>query len=439
MTAEPAREAVVEKLVEGGLGLARDDGKTLFVPYVAPGERIRYEAWREHSRRTEGRLIEVLSASEDRVDTPCPVYGACGGCQLQHLAAAAQLAAKRSIAIETLDRLGGIVFVDPPPIEPAPAPFGYRHRATVHIDWTRDPPAVGFHRFRSHETIDLSACPLLLPALNDALGRVRDALVPRAAGAQPPRAEIVAGDDGRVEVAFGVLPAPRGIERERLLAAAAEWPALRGLYWENEPGVFEILRASGEPLGYTVPDAGGAERRISFDVRAFTQANLAANRSLVEALLAATADVDGARLLDLYGGCGNFSVPLLPRLAAAHLVDSSAPALAHAEGNARAAAPLAPVDVSLGRCEAVLERLVDAGARFDVVLLDPPRSGATGALRSLARLAPPLIVYVSCNVPTLARDLRSLLREGYTLSSIRLFDLYPQTAHIEALAVLHRA
>ncbi len=437
MSGGPAREAVVEKIIEGGIGLARDGERTIFLPLAAPGERVRYEALRERGRRVEGRVLAVVEPSPARVSPPCPVYGECGGCQLQHLGAAAQTETKRRVALETLARLGR---VEPPgatAIVPSPLPFGYRHRATFHLDWRGDRPIAGFHRFRSHETVDIASCPILTDALNGAFRDVRGALLPRVRARRPERLEIAHGDDGRYEVCFGGGAVPRGGEADALAEAARALPGLRALRWAPAAGAAAALHEAGPPLAYRTPDAAGGERTIAFDLHVFTQANLAANRLLIEALIDATASEPPARLLDLHAGCGNLSLPILARAREAHLVDTDARALAHAE---RSAGDLRPrASLTVGRAEEVAARLASAGARFDLVLLDPPRQGAAAVVRPIAAIAPARVLYVSCNVPTLSRDLALFAREGYRLHALRLFDFYPQTSHVEALADLRRA
>ncbi len=437
MTGGAAREAVVEKIIEGGIGLARDGERVVFLPLAAAGERVRYEALRERGRRVEGRVLAVIEPSPARVPPPCPVYGECGGCQLQHLGVPAQTETKRLVALETLARLGRM---EPPgltAIVPSPQPFGYRHRATFHLDWSGERPVAGFHRFRSHQTVDIASCPLLSDALNRAYRDVRGALLPSLRARRPGRVEIAHGEDGRYEVSFGGGTAPRAAEADALVGAARALPSLRALWWEPATGAAAALHDAGPPLAYSVPDAAGDERTISFDLHVFTQANLAANRLLVEALIDATAAEPPTRLLDLHAGCGNLSLPILARAREAHLVDTDARALAHAE---RSAGDLRPrVSLTLGRAEEVAARLAAAGARFDLVLLDPPRQGAAGVVRPLASLAPSRVLYVSCNVPTLARDLALFAREGFRLAALRFFDFYPQTSHVEALADLQRA
>jgi 23S rRNA (uracil1939-C5)-methyltransferase len=430
------REAVVEKIVEGGIGLARVGDRTVFLPLAAAGDRVRFETVRERGTRIEGRIVEVVAPSAARVAPPCSLYGTCGGCQLQHLGADVQLETKRLVALETLARLGRVEPPGPVAIVPSPAPLGYRHRATFHVDWAGARPIAGFHRFRSHQTVDVAACPLLSETLNGAFRIARDALLPLAHAARPERMEIAHGEDGRFEVGFGEGAAPGRPAAEALAAAARALPALRALRWEPAAGAPETLHDAGPPLAYRVPDAAGGDREIAFDLRVFTQANLAANRLLVEAILAAAAAEPPRRVLDLHAGCGNLSLPLLARAEEAHLVDTNGPALAHAERSAGALR--ARASVSLGRAEEVAARLAAAGARFDLVLLDPPRQGAAAVVRPVAALAPPRVLYVSCSLPTLARDLALFARAGYRLAALRLFDFYPQTAHVEALADLRR-
>lgn len=460
MTAPEAREARVEKLIEGGLGLAHDGARTVLLPLAAPGERVLYAAERESRGRVDGQILRVLEPSPHRVDAPCPVYGTCGGCQIQHLAYAAQLEAKVAVARETLARLGGIELEEPLVIAPSPAPFGYRHRATFHIRWEGDRATLGFYRRRSHSVVDLARCPLLSDDANAALAMLRDAVLPACARHRPESADVVVGEDGRAEIALFAKAALASRDAAALARALDSVARLRGIYWSGASGGAATILSRGEPLSYAIPSAAGSMIDVSFDARVFTQANLAMNQRLVAALIEATADLEGARLLDLHAGCGNLSLPLLSLAAHVHLADVNVDALAHAERSAlwrirgaeqnvgsrpaaldanfrRASRGVPTLDLSAAPAATVLDRLISARApRPDVVLLDPPRQGAAELVPSLVALAPPRILYVSCNVPTLARDLANLRRGGYDLASLQLFDMYPQTAHVEALAAL---
>ncbi|MFN0150929.1 MAG: class I SAM-dependent RNA methyltransferase [bacterium] len=439
------RQARVEKIVEGGLGLARDGHATILLPLAAPGDHVEYsQAGTSGKNHAEGQIERVLEASPDRVEPSCDVYGICGGCQLQHLSAPAQIAVKQSVAAETLRRLGGIETPGAIPIEPAPAQFGYRHRATFHIQWKAREPVVGFFRRRSHDVVEIARCPLLSPAANEALTLLREKILPAAAPLAPSRAEVVATDDGRAEIALHVAapPAQRGVAE---LAAAANSAGLRALHWEASPANAATLHERGAPLAYEVPSIDGAATEMTFDARVFTQANFAGNAKLVSAVAGIAVGGAMARLADLHAGCGNFSVPLLWRTEYAHLVDVNARALAHAERAAARDRTRRPgsgpkrIDVSASPAADALARLAATRApRPDLVILDPPRQGAPEIIRPLLAMEPPRILYVSCNVPTLARDLAALVRGGYAIDSLRLFDLYPQTAHVEALAALSR-
>lgn len=440
-----ARTARVEKLVEGGLGLARDGDATILLPLAAPGDLVEYTRTRAPGKKhAEGEIARLLEASPHRVDPACPVYGECGGCQMQHLAPAAQLGAKREVAAETLARLGAIALPDAIPIEPAPAPYGYRHRAKFHVRFGGSRPTVGFFRRRSHEIVEVERCPLLSDAANGALARLRDTILPAAAALRPATAEVVAAEDGRAEILLRVTERPADAAA-RALAAAASAAELRALHWETSPTHAGTIHDAGEPLAYAVPAIDGAGIALDYDARVFTQANLAGNARLVAAVAQIAARGSTARIVDLHAGCGNLSLPLLSRVEHAHLVDVNARALAYAERAAardrarRGGAGPAQLDLSASPAAEALARLAATRApRPDLVILDPPRQGAAELVAPLVALAAPRILYVSCSVPTLARDLARLRRGGYSLDELRLFDLYPQTAHVEGVAALSR-
>ncbi len=381
-------EVTIERMVYGGEGLARHEGRVLFIPYAAPGDRALVEIVEERADFARARIVRLMAASPDRRDPPCPYYGMCGGCQLQHLQYAAQQRAKVEFVRESLGRIGGITWTDALPIV-ASEEFSYRLRAQLKVRVSEGRVEIGYYWPASHEVCPIAECPLLSPELNTALRRLQREAPERFSEIRA--LDLAQGEDGRVAIH------PMG---ER---TTVSWSV----------GAFT----------YT------------FDARTFFQANRFLLADLVRLV---TEGEEGERALDLFCGVGFFTLPLGRRFAEVIGVESDWRAVWFARRNAR--------EHGLRNCRFEHERaetwLVRNGGRLrpvDLVVLDPPRAGLSRTLiRALGRVAPEQITYVSCHPAALARDLTLLLAGGYAISSIVVLDLFPQTFHVETIVKLRR-
>jgi 23S rRNA (uracil1939-C5)-methyltransferase len=378
-------EVEVERLAAGGDGVAHaPDGRVVFVPAAAPGDRARVRVIEEHPKWLRAEIAALDTPGPGRVAPRCALFGRCGGCAWQHLDYAVQLAAKAEILRDALVRIGGLS-PDEVEVEPSP-PYGYRGRARVGV--ARG--VVGFRRLRSHALEPAAACPVLVPPLETALA---------ALAAAPPERdgeiELCAGDDGHVR-AWG----PGGL-----------------LHGEAALAI----------------DAGPA--RIAVSPGVFFQGNARVRAALLDAVVEAAGR--GRRALDLCAGAGFFTFALAERFDEVVAVESSPPAVRDLRRNVEAAGAR-NVRVECAPLERFLAEPRALAA--DAIVLDPPRTGIGAALaRSLAAATGPArVVYVSCAPATLARDLAAMAAEGLRLRAVRGFDLFPQTAHVEAIAVLSR-
>lgn len=429
----------IEKLVHGGKGLAHDGAMAVFVEGVLPGESVRIQLERVKKGYAEGRLLEVVTPSPDRTVAPCPVYGRCGGCQLQHASAAAQLELKRDILKETLVRLGGLTDLDVPPFIASPEVYGYRHRARLAVVTPRGKTAsLAYHEEGSHRLVPIAACPLLAPRLNEAVAHLNRTL----AGSGMMAALIQEVRLG-YSVATGELVMQ--YEAERCTRRQAEgWfervrtglVGLKGQMMIVGRGLQQRRWVDGETV--LIEQVAGLRLRCSD--RSFVQANWRLNETLVETVAAWVFEGGkGAplRVLELYAGIGNFGLPIARGGALVTLVEANPAALADARYNARVN--------HVGRCrfrQGPAEAILDASTpdEYDLVLMDPPRTGLSKeALTGLLRLRPHRLVYLSCDPPTLARDLRAMREAGYRVSRLQGFDMFPQTMHIETLVELTQA
>jgi len=427
----PTVDLVIERLAHGGRGVGRYQGKAVFVPATAPGETVRCRIVHEKRRYAEGELLAVLQPSPLRRLPFCPIASECGGCQWQHLSYAGQLQAKQAIFNDTLVRTAG---VDPERIAPilaAPEEQGYRCRAQVKCRLGTKGLIAGFYRSGTHRIVPFDSCPVLAPELNSVMALLRTALACFSRADRIPQCDLCVDAAGQTIVVIHLLEG--GLDELRQL--------LEPLCVEGRVAFFvqsgrkETLRhLCGAVDQFIHPEADGV-LALGFAPGGFVQVNLEQNKGLVAEALAACRIGGDERVLDLYCGIGNFSLPLARRCRQVVGVEEFAPAIAAAGKNARAHG-LENLQFLAKPAESYVASCSEGA--FDLVLLDPPRTGAYDVAVELLRLKPRRIVYVSCDPATLARDLVPLLHGGYDFEAARPIDMFPQTSHIEAVAVMSR-
>ena len=404
----PVHDVDVDGFTHGGEGVVRLDGKAVFVPGALPDERVRIRVVDDRRRWARAELLAVLTASPLRTTPPCPFVPDCGGCDLQHVTPAGQRELKQRVVREQLERIGALT--DPPVaacLAATPA-TGYRAQARMHADAEG---RLGFHRARSHDVVAVDRCLVL----DDAAQAVRDAV-----GDTTGAVEAVVRGFGEAGVAV-LTPGERGLDLDHVdgvdvLAAGAD-------------GALTALRGDGE---LTVTIAGF---RLAVPAQAFFQSGPEAAASLVDAVLAAVGDVTATTVWDLYAGVGLLSLPLAAAGASVTAVEGDATAAEAARRNA-AHNDLA-VTVHTG---SVQRTVVGAGLDDpDVVVLDPPRTGAgADVIAAVAARDPERVVYVACDPAALARDTRTLVGAGYRLQRATPLDLFPMTHHVEVVAEFGR-
>lgn len=422
-----ARRLIVTtgEMAYGPHAVARSDGKVLFVRGAAPDEEVEVAVREERPRYAYADVLAVRRASPARRAAPCPYLPRCGGCPWQHLDYDAQLRAKQRLVAEHLRRLGGLDVAVAMPL-PSPRQLGYRRRIKLRVA----DGLIGFHAAASHDLVAIDHCLLAEPPVDAAIAALGDLV--RRLGSAVRRLEVAAGGTGgRVVVAGEVegtwIDADDTPCREWLAAHAATIAGLwlRGRAWRRGWGdvSVEAPAGAGPPLRLQVPS--------------FTQVNDDANRLLIDCVVRWAAPRPGLRVLDLYAGAGNLSLPLRRGGAEVTAVEQDRDAAAAARVTA-AAEPGAPLRVLAMAAEVAVRRLVESGERFDVVVLDPPRSGAAACLSWLPALQATRLVYVSCDPTTLARDLRAL-GAAYRVDAVQPIDFFPQTYHVETVVAATRA
>ncbi len=445
--ADPTLLLQIEKLVHGGRGLAHRESLALFVKGVLPGETVRVQLGRIKKGYGEAQLLDVVQPSPDRVAALCPVYGWCGGCRLQHASATAQLELKRAILAETLARIGGLTDVHVPPVTPSPEVYGYRSRARLAVAVpSRGAPSLAYFEEGSHRPVPIAHCPLLAPRLNEAVAYLNQML-----GQMLGRSRAMASQLREIRLGLSVRTAEVVLQyqADRCTRAQADaWFERVRAGFAGVKGQVMIAGRGPQQRRWMEGDATLTEHvgplRLRCSDRSFVQANWKLNETLVETVttwaMEAHPDVPlrvpdaPLRVLELYAGIGNFGLALAREGALVTFVEGNASALGDARYNARVN--------HIGRCrfrsesaEAFLAG--SAPGDYDLVLMDPPRAGLSqDALAGLVHLKAGRILYLSCDPPTVARDLRAMREAGYRVTRLQAFDMFPQTMHIETLVEL---
>jgi len=421
-------ETEVERLSHEGRGIARVAGKTVFIEGALPGELVRMRYTRRHGQYDEGVLLEVLRASPERIAPRCAHAERCGGCSLQHLSSAAQIAHKQAVLLELLEHQADVrpARVLPPLTGEA---WGYRRRARLSVRYVHKRAAllIGFREKHSHYVTDLRRCETLVPAVGTQLAELCELIGGLSCAADIPQIEVAAGDD---EVALLLRHLRPLSEADR--ARLREHAVATGLRLYAQPGAIDSLeRLDGPPapLAYEVDGL-----RLEFLPGDFVQVNAAMNRAVVPLALELLEVGANDRVLDLFCGLGNFTLPLARRAACVVGVEGDAGLVARAAANA--------ARLQLDHARFIAANLFEAGGiaaipseRYTRLLLDPPRSGAAELLDAFDFHGVGRVCYVSCNPVTLARDAAVLVgRHGYRLEAAGVLDMFPHTTHVESIA-----
>lgn len=386
-------ELTIERLVSGGVGLGRFEGIPIFVGRSAPGDRLRVRLVERRPDYGRAEIREILEPGPGRREAPCPHYASCGGCDLQHIEDERQADLKADAVRETLMRLGGIDTEGLVEVVSGES-WAYRLRTQLHVEEAEPLPRIGYRARGSHDLVPVVRCPVLAPELEAALSELPAALATdRLEGAPPVRVDLAAGEG----IADG-------------LPALTSAPVIPGL-----------------PHGEVALAVG--DLKFRFDARCFFQAHRGLLARLVERVVG---EGTGETAVDLYAGVGLFALALARRYERVTAVEGDRVAARYARKNARLNG-LANVKVATMAVESWIPGLQE---EIDRLVVDPPRAGLSRSIRTAIRKKRPRsLTYVSCHTGALARDLRALA-ETYTLESITVIDLFPQTGHVEIVAQL---
>jgi len=427
-------EVDIVDLSHDGRGVARIDGKAVFVSGALSGERVRVRRTGKHRHYDEATVEAIVQPSADRVTPRCAHFGVCGGCALQHLSASAQIAAKQHVLLENLERIGK---VRPATILPAltDEPWGYRRKARLGVKFVdkKGRVLVGFRETNGRYIADIKRCEVLHPAVGERIEAIAALLESLDACRTIPQIEVAAGDD-RVALIFRHLH-PLSDRDTQALAAFGRSHDL-AIYLQ--PGGIDSvapLEPGDAALSFRLP---AFDLEIEFRPLDFIQVNAGMNRRMIEHALALLAPRRGDRALDLFCGLGNFTLPLARSGADVVGVEGEAGLVSRAADNARRNkvenARFYTADLAADQRDTAW-----AKADYDLMLLDPPRSGAAEVLEYLPGKKVRRVVYVSCHPGSLARDAGILVeRHGFDLVSAGVMDMFPHTAHVESIALFER-
>jgi 23S rRNA (uracil1939-C5)-methyltransferase len=433
--AAAAESAEIESLDQEGRGVAHIGGKAVFVDGALPGEQVSFRRTRRQRRHDEAVVTEVLRRSPDRVTPRCVHFGICGGCSLQHLEHGAQLAAKGRVVAEALARIGGIT-----PREwlaPLTGPqFGYRRRARLGCRYVdkKGRVLVGFRERSSPLLAELAGCEVLAAPVGALVAPLAALVGGLELRRQVAQIEVAVGDNATALV-LRILQDPPESDLEQLRAFEAQ----HGVALYLQRGGLDTVRPLSPPavpLRYEMP---GLPAGLEFAPTDFIQVNGVVNRRMVERALELLDPQPADHALDLFCGLGNFSLPLARRTAAVAGVEGDAVLVARARANA-AANGIGNASFHAANLALEAQDASWARASYDLVVLDPPRAGAREILPVATASRPRRLVYVSCHPGSFARDAGILAGQlGYRLAAAGIMDMFPQTSHVETIALFEPA
>ena len=418
----------VDGFSHDGRGIARYKGKTLFVDGALPGETVRVQVLEDKRRFMNARATQVLASSSERCTPACRYFDRCGGCSLQYWSHDGQLAGKEQIVLDQLRRFAGVtpLEVAKPLMSPS---YGYRYRCRFALRWHKGQLQFGLRQKASNAICEIDDCPVLAESLREIPRLLPALLLTLTAREAISHAECFLADNGRGVLLRHLRPLGND-DRQRLLDFAVNHKLF--LYLQGSPEHIERLSADANEMHYGLGDL-----KLYFRPQDFTQVNWLINQAMVEQAMDWLTPKPTDRMLDLFCGLGNFSLPMARRCHHVTGVEGSRSSVDQASKNA-AVNGLDNVSFHCANLAGDFAGQPWAQERYDMLLLDPPRAGADFMITRLAGLLPQRLLYISCNPATLARDTQALAAQGYKLLRLGVMDMFPQTAHVESMALFTR-
>lgn len=433
-------EVEITAMSNEGRGIAHVDDRTIFIDQALLGERVLFKYTKLSKNIAEGRTVEVLQASDERVEAKCKAFEMCGGCSLQHMRPDAQVALKQSMLLDQLAHYN----VSPAAIlEPLLGPeYGYRTKARLGVRYVdkKEKVLVGFRERSSSFITETSRCEILHPSVGEIIAQLAECINQLDAKTSIPQIEVAVGDNQTVLV-FRHLEALSDADRQ-VLSAFCKQHSLVGYLQAGKPDDLELLQPEKvAPLYYSLPDIdpSNADLKIEFQPSDFTQVNPEINKRMVANAVDFLKLNEDDEVLDLFSGLGNFSLAMARHCRKVTAVEGSLPMVKKARDNAALN--------NISNTEFIYADLYSEEVlaapwlkkKYNKILLDPPRSGAAAILPALKKMKAEVIVYVSCHPATLARDAVVLVNDlGYKLTQAGVMNMFPHTGHVESIAVFEK-
>ena len=425
--------AQIESLDHDGRGVARIDGKATFIEGALPGEEVTFHYLSQRKSYDEGVVSEIVNASPDRVEPKCPHFGVCGGCSLQHMDAKAQILAKQQIMIDNFKHIGA---VQPEIVlEPLTAvEWGYRRKARLGCRYVpkKQSVLVGFREKRTGWLAEMGRCEVLHPAVGERIMELRQLISELKCYERLPQIEVAIGDDV-VALVFRHMDELVDEDNAQLIQFGQQH-GIHIYLQPKGPDSVHLIWPEQSQLSYRLDDF---ELEMLFKPTDFTQVNTDINRKMLSRAIAMLDPQPNERVLDLFCGLGNFTLPLARR--AGHVVGVEGEEGLVQRGKENAAHnQITNVEFHAADLTQEPHQHPWFGSGFDKLLIDPPRSGAYEIVKHVPAFGANRIVYVSCNPATLARDAQVLVEAGYQLKSAGVMDMFPHTTHVESIALFER-
>ncbi len=419
----------IESVAFKGYGVTRIKGKVVFVPYTVTGDRAWIELIEEKKNYSMGRLTQIIEPSALRVDPPCPYFGRCGGCQWQHIDSSIQGELKKGILAGILKQIARLKEIPSISLVPSPDPYDYRVRVQLKVKGE----AMGYYQERSHKMVEIDHCSISHPLINQIIRALREEFFTLS---RMEEIEInVSPGEERGVLIFHPRSYDQRIEHF-IMVFLQNQPILRGIAIARKGG----LNLLGDPtLDLRILLSQAREKRnLTFRIssESFSQINLEQNQNLIQTVLRFSEVNKEDRVLDLYAGVGNLTLPLAMGAKEVLGIEENKMAIEDARFNAERNG-IKNCDFIHGRVEDVL--MSSKRETPDLAVLDPPRTGCKTILDQVIRLKPKKIIYVSCEPTTFSRDLRLFSERGYRLQRLGLIDMFPQTFHMEVIGLLQQS
>ena len=442
----PILTAIIESLDQEGRGVAHVDGKTIFIDGALPQEQVRYQSQRIKPSYEVANVVEVLQASSERVTPKCPHFGLCGGCKLQHMDAGAQVAAKQQMLEADLWHIGKVKAENMLPPLHGPT-WGYRHKARLSVKFVqkKERVLVGFNEKGTRYVADMNSCEVLVPEVSALIAPLQSMIFELSIRDKLPQIELAVGENSNntregAKVIVLILRIMDALTEsdETLLKTFADTHQVQ--IWTQSKGpdtIKPFWPLNGEQLQYSLPEF---DLTYPFKPNEFTQVNPQINQQMVHSAMQLLAPKAGEKIADFFCGIGNFTLPIA-RSGASILGLEGLSNLVDRANESAALNKVSNATFGVADLFKMTEESLLALGHFDKWLIDPPRDGAFELIKAITpATAPNLIVYVSCNPATLARDAGVLVNEkGYKLVSAGVINMFPHTAHVESIALFERS